>query len=203
MWPEESCGCGAQCLPESRAGNKTWLRLDICQISRCRQCYRGGIGKSWSAGVEASSSAGRVGAVPIARAKSMAGNVKGDQRGLARRLRQAPPSCRHQGQLLAHDSTDSTSHPLPLPHHIPPRSPAPASPCSPARQPAGAPSELPASRPSARPSAEASLLRPQDPSSISRARPTASSSPAETLPARPRLSRSYRRRGRGTSRCPA
>ena len=31
-------------LPESRAGCTTWLGLDICQISREWECYRGDIG---------------------------------------------------------------------------------------------------------------------------------------------------------------
>jgi hypothetical protein len=94
-----------------------------------------------------------------------------------------------------------------LPIHCPPHTPRqpparrPHPPCSPARPPAGAPSVLPASRPSARPSAGDSQHPPQARSSTRPARPRASSSPAETLPAPRRRSRWLQRPARATSRC--
>ncbi len=93
----------------------------------------------------------------------------------------------------------------PPPLRIPPASsPALSSPCCPARLPVGLRSGLSASRPPANLSAAASLAaRPQDPSSISRAMPRASSTPAETLPALPRRWPSSPKPEHASKRCPA
>jgi hypothetical protein len=196
-------------LPESRAGCKTCLGLDICQISRWKWCYRGdiGVGARWADAQAELEQDRKVGLAACAQKSIAAGTSGCGQRAANQRaavvLRSAQTGSTHRRPTIAASKALCSPSPLPSTPASTAPSPAPSSPCSPARPPAGAPSAPPASRASASPNAAALQRPPQARSSTSPARPRASSLPAETLRALRRRSRWLQRPARASSRCPA